>query len=340
LIPDESFTTISEFQYFLDKSLIHNKESPMVMFPVFLNASPEELPRLAQGRKINAAIESITPDIFRFEISLRKRSAKGYLVNYEEYWVVYLSPDAENPNLIDVASRWLHHMFPLITPAFISYLQLIDIVSSLKVVEDSKITVLDYVARSAKERERSKHWPERQEFSRETVHARIKRDNAIMDAIRIRFSSPNFNFRVKLSRRGMITFYDGVYSEFHRLALPQITRKARENLEYMRNRERKLSRGRVFVDPLSLKPESELTKEDLMNVKDALGRRYVTAVLYGGNPWLLVSLLDKSDGSSLDLHAYHDEIIITPVIKVSAASLTRLYSTLEEALPTNLLQLA
>ena len=199
---------------------------------------------------------------------------------------------------------------------------------------------MDYVARSAKERERSKHWPERQEFSRETVHARIKRDNAIMDAIRIRFSSPNFNFRVKLSRRGMITFYDGLYSEFHRLVLPQITRKARENLEYMRNRERKLSRGRVFVDPLSLKPESELTKEDLMNVKDALGRRYVIAVLYGGNPWLLVSLLDKSDGSSLDLHAYHDEIIITPVVKVSAASLTRLYSTLEEALPTNLLQLA
>ena len=115
---------------------------------------------------------------------------------------------------------------------------------------------------------------------------------------------------------------------------------AKENLTRMRNRERRLSKGEVFVDPLSLKPESELTKEDLTSVRNALGRRYVTAVLYGGNPWLLVSLIDKSDGSSLDLHAYHDEIIITPVIRVSAAALTRLYSTLEEALPTNLLQVS
>jgi hypothetical protein len=295
---------------------------------------------LAKGRKVRAHLEFVTQDIFTFEIGLRTRSAKGYLVSYGNYWVGYLSTDSETLNLHDLAARWLHHMFPLVTPALITHLQLIDLVNSLKVVERSRVTILDYVARSAKEKERTKHWSEHQEFSKETVHARVKRDNAVMDAIRIRFSSPNFNFRAKLSRRGIITFYDGVYSEFNRLVVSALMSKAKENLTRMRNRERRLSKGEVFVDPLSLKPESELTKEDLTSVRNALGRRYVTAVLYGGNPWLLVSLIDKSDGSSLDLHAYHDEIIITPVIRVSAAALTRLYSTLEEALPTNLLQVS
>ena len=94
----------------------------------------------------------------------------------------------------------------------------------------------------------------------------------------------------------------------------------------------------IRLEPFSITLDPELSKEDLIELKDTLGRKYMTAVLYDGNPWLLLSLIDKSDGSTFNLQAYHDEIIVTPVIRISSASLTRLYSALEEVLPNKISQ--
>ncbi|MBI2184608.1 MAG: hypothetical protein HYU39_06580 [Thaumarchaeota archaeon] len=334
----QPFGTVPEFLFFADKRLASGEKPPVVVFPVFLNAAPEELPSIASGRNVSAKVTMVTEDLFRLRIGLRKRVSDGYLVNHEHHWVAYLEPEERRTGVSEVSARWMRNMFPIVTPTSVTSQQLIELVESLKIVERSNITVLDYVTRSRKG-ETTKRWPKNLDFSKEAIQTKARKDDALVDAIRILFVSPNVKFVAKLSRRGQIIFYSGTYSEFQRLVITRLVQMARSNLETMRNRERSISDGEVKLEPLSIRPERDLAKRDLVRLRESLERQYMTVVLYGGNPWLLMSLLDKSDGSTFDLHIYHDEIIIAPVIRVSAASLMRLFATLEEVLTTNILQL-
>ena len=335
-----SFSSVPEFHYFLDRSLVLKIEAPMVVLPVFLNCAPEEIPRIASGRNASAAVKMITPDIFSLRIGLRTREAQGYLVNYQDHWTIYLLSKRWETNLADVLTRWVHNLFPLVTPAYVTYLQLIDLVESLKVVEGSHIAVQEYVSRTPTADETIKRWPRNLDFSKKAVRERARKDNAVVDAIKFHLVTPNFKFTAKLSRRGMIIFYAGTYSDFQRLLVPTLVRTALGNLKRLGTRRRLIENDQVIVEPLKITPESQLTKSDLHLLREIVEKNYMTAVLYGGNPWLMLSLIDKSDGSTLDLHAYEDEIIITPVIRVTAQALTRLYSLLEEALPTKIPQYA
>jgi hypothetical protein len=336
----EQFRTIPEFHFFIDSALSKRDSEPIIVMPMFLSCPPEELASIAGGRKIWAKVELLNEDIFSFRIGLRKRSAKGFLVNYsEDYWCGFLlSKDGES-TVPEVASRWMSDMFPIVTPAYLSSQQMLELISGLRIVERSQIVVLDYITRSAKERETTKRW-KGGEFSKEQILSKAKNDNAIVDAIRIDFTTPNFNFMIKLNRRGLITVYGGSFSELQRLLIVKLVHLARSNLSKMKETKRVLQADEVSVEPLVIKPDNSLSNEDMKRLKDFLSKHYMTAVLYGGNPWLYLSLLDKSDGSAVDLQAYEDEIIITPVTRVSSQSLSRLYSVLEEALPSSILQIA
>lgn len=339
LTVSEQFKTIPEFHFFIDSGLSKPGSEPLVVMPMFLSCPPEELEDIAKRRKISAKVELLTEDIFAFRIGLRKRFAKGFIVNYENFWSgFFLSKDGDT-SATEVASRWMNDMFPIVTPAYVSSQQMLELIDNLRIVEKSQIIVLDYVTRSAKEHETTKRW-KGGEFSKEQIAAKAKNDNAIVDAIRIDFSTPNFKFTIKANRRGLITVYGGSFSELERLLVTKLVNAAKENLSRMRETKRILQANEVRVEPLVIKPDQNLSNEDMKRLKDSLSRHYMTAVLYSGNPWLLVSLLDKSDGSAVDLQAYEDEIMITPVTRASSQALTRLYSVIEESLPSSMLQLA
>jgi hypothetical protein len=262
--------------------------------PMFLACPPEELSGIAARRKISAKVDLLTEDIFTFKIGLRKRSAKGFIVNYENYWCGFLmsSSTRDEATIPEVASRWISDMFPIVTPAYVSSQQLLQLVDGLRIVERSQIVVLDYVTRSAKEGETTKRWKGGGEFSKEQIATKALNDNAIVDAIRIEFSSPNFEFIIKLNRRGLITVYGGSFSELQRLLISKLVTIARSNLSRMKEARRILRENEVKVEPLVIKPDNNLSGEDMKRLKELLSRHYMTAVLYGGNPWLLLSLLE------------------------------------------------
>jgi hypothetical protein len=336
----EQFKTIPEFHFFIDSGLSKQDSEPVVIMPMFLSCPPEELSGIATRRRISAKVEFMTQDIFIFEIGLRKRSAKGFIVNYGSFWCGFLVSrnDNDDTNASEVASRWMSDMFPIVTPTYITSRQMLELIDGLKIIEKSKIIVLDYVTRSVKEGETTKRW-KGGEFSKEEIATKAKNDSAIVDAIRIGFSTPNFKFIIKLNRRGLITVYNGSFSEVQRLIVSKLIERAKSNLLRMKEMKRILQANEVSVEPLVIKPDNTLDTNDLKQLKESLSKHYMIAVLYGGNPWLLLSLLDKSDGSAVDLQAYKDEIIITPVTRASSQSLTRLFSILEEALPSSTLQL-
>jgi hypothetical protein len=339
-VPRENYTNRSEFQYFLDKNIVQKTEAPTIAMPVFLNCAPEELPPLATGRDCLADVELIIPDVFKLDIGLKTRHLVGYLVNNDDYWTMLFFPKRTDLGATDILSRWSHHMFPRVAPSYVTYLQMIDVVESLGTLEDSKTIIKEYFSRSLKGEGTIKHWPKNVPFSKDTVKRQARKDGAIVDQLKFLFYTRDIKFEAKLSRRGPITFYGGTFSEFQRLVMPPIIKWARSNLDRLHARKREYVGESVVVQPVKISTEASLTKEDMDRLRKGVEQHYMTAVLYGGNPWLMLSLVDKSDGSTFDLQAYHDEIIIAPVLRVSAESLALLYSILEEALPLKIPQLA
>lgn len=339
-VPRENYSSLSEFRYFLDRNIVQKAQSPTIAMPVFLNCAPEELPQLAQGRDCIAEVESILPDIFSLDIGLKTRHLNGYLLNSDDYWTVLLFPKRIDVGATDIVSRWSHHMFPRVAPSYVTYLQMIDVVESLGTIENSMIVIKEYFSRSMGGEGTIKRWPKNVPFSKESVRRQAKRDGAIVDQLKFLFHTDDVKFEAKLSRKGPITFYEGTFSEFQRLVMPGIVKWARLNLERLHARKREFVGSQVSVQPVKIPTEASLTKEDMDRLRIGIEEHYMTAVLYGGNPWLMLSLIDKSDGSTLDLQAYHDEIVIAPVLHVSAESLARLYSILEEVLPLKIPQLA
>lgn len=339
-VPRDSFSSVSEFRYFLDRNIVQKAERPTIAIPVFLNCAPEELPQLARGRDCIADVERILPDVFSISVGLKTRLLSGYLVNNEQYWMVVLFPQMDDLGAIDLITRWSRHMFPRVAPSYITYLQMIDVVESLSSVEESTTVIKEYFSRSLEGEGTIKRWPKHIVFSKDSVKKQAKKDGAIVDQLKFLFSTKDVKFEAKLSRRGPITFYAGTFSEFQRLVIPGIVGWARKNLDRLHARKREFVGKTVEVRPVKIPTEANLTKEDMDHLRRGVEEHYMTAVLYGGNPWLMLSLIDKSDGSTLDLQAYQNEIIITPVLRVSAESLGKLYSILEEALPLKIPQFA
>jgi len=91
--------------------------------------------------------------------------------------------------------------------------------------------------------------------------------------------------------------------------------------------------GEAKISPIFLDPVKKLTETDLKSLSLHLGGNYSTAVLHGGNPWLLLNVLDRGDGSSFDVYGYPSEIQIVPFNKASPESLMKLFYTISEFLP-------
>ena len=339
-VPRESFSSLSEFRYFLDRNIVQKAVRPTIAMPVFLNCAPEELPQLAKGRDCVADVERILRDVFSIDVGLKTRHLDGYLINNEGYWMIVLFPLMDDVGAMDLVTRWSHHMFPRVAPSYITYLQMIDVVESLGSVEGSTTVIKEYFSRSLEGEGTIKRWPKHVVFSRESVKKQARKDGAIVDQLKFLFFTKDVKFEAKLSRRGPITFYEGTFSEFQRLVIAGIVGWARKNLDRLHARKREFVGKTVEVRPVKIPTEASLTKDDMDRLRKGVEEHYMTAVLYGRNPWLMLSLIDKSDGSTLDLQAYQNEIIIAPVLRVSAESLGKLYSILEEALPLKIPQLA
>jgi len=75
-----------------------------------------------------------------------------------------------------------------------------------------------------------------------------------------------------------------------------------------------------------------------VSLKLVLCQNYAAAVIHGGNPWLLTSVIDRADGSYYDIYGYESEISIVPFSRSSPESLTRLYGTIRELFPSSKLR--
>ena len=115
--------------------------------------------------------------------------------------------------------------------------------------------------------------------------------------------------------------------------LTRFNETALRNHKFYSNKERRVINGEAKIFPITLKPAKELTKSDFESLSMHLGRNYSTAIFHSGNPWLLMSLIDVSDGSSFDIHGHSDELQVVPFNKASPESLMKLIFEIYELFP-------
>ena len=311
---------------------------PLHIFSVFPKINVKDISQVAREAGVHATTERVGREVYKLDIvSARKRQrAYGYLIDYEKFWNILIRT-VESPTIAgNVAKLWLKRMYPAVCRSYIKSSDLLDIMDDLSKIEDSKLELRSFILRAHDSPETMKKWPRDKPYSREEIERNIKRERKLLEGINFIFQVKETYFNVRIQTNGHFVFYEGgryCFSNFQRLVLSRFNETAIINHKFFSNRERRIIDGKVKISRIVLDPTKKLSKTDFESLSSHLGMSYSTAVLHSGNPWLLLNIIDRGDGSSFDIHGYPSEIQIVPFNRASPESLMRLIYTIYELFP-------
>lgn len=330
--------TLAKLYFELDTFHSSRKARPLHIFSVFPKIVAEAIPNVAKDAGVDAAIESKGRKAYKLTIiSARKwRQAIGFLVDHEQLWNVLIQTIESSTVAGNVAERWLDRMYPAVCRSYIKSSDLLDIIDDLSRIEDSKLEMRSYVLRAHDSPETVKNWKKDKPYSRDEIERDIQKSGKLLEAINFLFHVQQTYFHVRIQTDGHFVFYKGgeyCFTNFQRLVLSKFNEIALMTHKFFSNRERRIVDGEVKISQIILEPARKLGKNDFETLSSHLRTRYSTAVLHSGNPWLLLNIIDRGDGSSFDLHGYPSEIQVVPFNKASPESLMRLIYAIYELFP-------
>jgi hypothetical protein len=324
--------SISQLYSQLNAEYSLGRPKALHVFVLLSKIEPSQLNEAARFVGIGFESRSYAEDFFEVTLRLKTRFTLGYLIVRSNVWMLLIRPFESSVIAGQVATNWIEKMYPMLSRIYVEPKQILDILDSLN--KDAKQLGLRgyYVVERGKISRKT--WP-RGLYSREELEEDI-RDN-LLDSLRFRFESGRALIESWVSRNGHLVFYRGGeagFSDFDRLVLQPYIELGVANYDRFRGHERKIVGEEIQVRPFIIYPRRRLERSDLQALKRDLQHEYSTSVLYGGNPWLQMGLIDRGDGSNFDLYAYEDEIIVIPFNSVSPESLTRLYSLVQARFPS------
>lgn len=311
---------------------------PLHIFSVFPKIDVEDLPNVARNAGVDATIENIGKRLYKLRIisARKRRHAYGYLIDHEKLWNILIET-IESPTIAgNVAERWLKRMYPAICRSYIKSTDLLNIIDDLSKIENSKVEMRSYILRAHDSPETIKNWKKDKPYSRNDIELNVKREKKLLEALNFIFHVEQTYFHVRIQTNGHSVFYKGgryCFSNFQRLTLSKFNEIALINHEFFSGRERRIVDGEAKISRIILEPERRLRKIDFESLSSHLRERYSTAVLHSGNPWLLMNILDRGDGSSFDLYGYPSNIQVVPFNRASPESLMRLIYAIYELFP-------
>jgi len=329
--------SLSQLYATFDNQYCGGYPSPLHIFVLFPRIGIDSLPDLASRAEAGLHLEPLSENVYEIVLSLRKRYAQGFVVTYPHIWNLFIRPVESSVAAAQVTDTWLRKVYPILSKAYVESEQLLDILDSLKSTNpDYRVEVRGYLLKTFREPETSRTWPRDQPYIRRILE-RSMESRYLLDAIRFGFHAGEAFFETRISRNGHLVYYSGGkqgFSDLSRLILQPLSKIALENRKRFSGRERKIVGDEVVISPVMMKPENPLTERDLVGIKLALCESYTTSVIHGGNPWLLVSVIDRGDGSYFDIYGYEDEVVIVPFNRASPESLTKLYGLIRELVPS------
>jgi hypothetical protein len=303
---------------------------PLHVFSVFPRIKVEEVPNTARKTGVGATIEKIG------EEARKRQHAYGYLINHGTYWNI-LVKTIESPIVAgNVAKRWLKRMYPVISRSYIKPKDLLNIMDELVKIEKSKLEMRGFILRAHDSPETTKKWPRGKPYSRERIERVIKSENQLLEGISFTFQIEETYFSVRIQANGHFVFYEGgqyCFSNFQRLVLSRYDEVAVKNRVFFSNRERRIIDNKIKISKIVLDPLKKMTKTDFESLSSHLSTNYSTIVLHSGNPWLMLDVIDRGDGSVFDIHGHSSGIQIIPFNRASPESLMKLVHNIYELFP-------
>jgi hypothetical protein len=325
---------------FFELDAFHSSKAarPLHLFSVFPRISVEEIPNTARKAGVGATIEKVGEEVYKLGMtSARKRQhAHGYLIDHGKYWNI-LVKTIESPVVAgNVAKRWLKRMYPVISRAYIKPKDLLSIMDELVKIEKSKLEMKGFILRAHDSPETTKKWPRGKPYSREKIEQIIKSENQLLEGISFTFQVEETYFSIRIQANGHFVFYEGsqyCFSNFQRLVLSRYNEVAMKNHIFFSNRERQIIDNKANISKIVLDPIKKMTKPDFESLSSHLSTNYSTIVLHSGNPWLMLDVIDRDDGSVFDIHGHSSEIQIIPFNRASPESLMKLVHSIYELFP-------
>lgn len=329
---------IAQVYFDLDRFHSSREARPLHIFSVFPKIAINHLSRFAREAGVDAILEDKGERIYEIDVvSARKRQHEyGYLIDHDKIWNVLIKT-VESPTVAgNVVERWLERMYPVVCRSYMSSNDLLSVMDALSRIKDSKLEMRSYILRAHDSHETVKKWKSDKPYLRDEIERSVKREGQLLEAVNFIFHVEQTFFHVRIQTDGHFVFYEGgpyCFSNFQRLVLSKFNEIALKNHKFFSNRERRIVDGRAEVSRILLNPAKILGKTDFERLSSHLSTKYSLAILHSGNPWLLLNIIDRGDGSSFDLHGYPSEIQVIPFNRGSPESLMRLIYAIYELFP-------
>jgi hypothetical protein len=341
--------SITKLQYYIADLFSRGSTSPLHIFVTFSQTSIEKLPALADRMDRSIKLESVGEDIYEIRIRLKKRGAMGWLVTKNDVWIFYVKGE-ESSTVGSVTDTWISGMNPFISHARLPPSGLFDLLDSLDNIVKNGIIIQDYLARSYRHDkgfETASDWMSQSQkawtgdkYDRKKLEKTMAVTDTALYAAKIQFPDQETSFSARVSRRGHITFYEGEEKGFFNFYERLVDNYILKAVEYRRTLDNKqvqvIEEKPLVPNQIIFSIKKPLVKLDFELLIDALTAEpdYMVSVVYVGNPWLYVTVIDRADGNTCEIYGFEDEVQVIPQFKATTQGLARLEDLLYGVIPS------
>jgi len=267
---------------------------------------------------------------FSIERRIKRRKLEGSFLALQLGESIYLITGQPTEFLNDGLFYLAQKMYPELIMAYITSEEIYEVLGSFSKSVGVELFYTKFVAKKmfgkastdisfATKREPKEYDPYTEAFRE------VRSRGLWIDAIRIFSKSAPIEFSI--SRSGVLKYYRGTFDTYYNFLLSEIWGFYAQRLKRFENRGRR--------DQPEKEPNPLLMEFDSNVFEDVAVRKQLIkiigdydfcsySVIYGGNPHVYVSIVDRIDNSSFSLRTYGpNSIVIMPQVKSSKAALMR-----------------
>ena len=340
----------SELIGYLNTTYTNRTKKPLLKILIFnVKILPEQMIDIIQKRNdlkhvYNAKLKHIDENLF--SIRIRKqfidKIIEGYVLvdtSRKDIWITIT--DEKNYFVRFIVETLFNKLYPNISRIYLNSSQIKFIIEELKKKYEGNIK-LNYISANIKPRPETL---ELSKFSQGTVQ-RWKVDTEkeleeLSKTYRVIVKHLSFNIYDRynmpllecyISRTGTCKLQYGLFNEFYNEIILLIIKFGYELKKFYSNRERYIYNGKVELFPIQIQYKTDFNKTQLKILEKNINNKYLTSIIYSGNPYFAANISDYDDGSSFGLTVLKNKVTITPIVRASPESIWKLSNTLQEIL--------
>lgn len=342
----------SELISYLNTKYINRTKKPLLKTLVFnVQITPAQLIEIIEKRrdlrdKYDASLNSLDENLFLMRVGKRfteKPLVVGYITidtSKKDIWIV--TTDEKGYFVKFVVESLFNRLYPKISRIYLNTTQMKFIIKKLKDKYKNGSIKLKYISANIKP---SAGTLESSDLEKGTVQRwktdteKVLRD--LSKNYRVNIKQLNFSiydeenmplFVFYISRNAVCKLQFGFYNKFNNEIISLIINIGYTRKKFFSNRERYFADGKAELNPIQIKYKVHFNRTQLKIFEQNINNKYLTLIIYSGNPYFAANILDQDDGSSYGLTVLKNLVTITPIVKASPESLWKLSNTVQEIL--------